>query len=95
MLAPQTCYDSRLHSLLLFQKTESTSHLSDFRLISIIHSLDKIISKVLAIWLASLLDNLVDKAQIGFIQGRIIADNFLSACENLHHCKRNSLICAS
>jgi retron-type reverse transcriptase len=50
---------------------------NEFRLISLIHSFDKLISKVMALWLAPLMDNLVFTPQSVFIKHRCIQDNFL------------------
>lgn len=54
-------------------------------------SLDKTVFESLTIRLAPFLDNMVDKAPIGFIQGRMIADNLLCAPEIPHYCKRNRI----
>jgi hypothetical protein len=59
------------------QKKHGTKDISDFRPISFIHGFAKIISKLLAIMLGSLMDDLVSKAQSAFIKKKSIHDNFL------------------
>jgi hypothetical protein len=49
----------------------------DYRPISLIHSIAKIFSKLLANRLAPFLNNLVSKSQSAFIRKRCIQDNFL------------------
>ena len=51
--------------------------MSDYRPISLIHSVAKIFSKLLANRLAPHLDGLVSKCQSAFIRKRCIQDNFL------------------
>jgi len=49
----------------------------DFRPISLIHSLAKLVTKIMANRLAPLLSNLVPPNQSAFVRGRSIHDNFL------------------
>jgi hypothetical protein len=63
--------------LTLLPKKVAFELLGDFRPISLIHSFAKLISKVLAQWLAPHIDNLVSNAQSAFIKYRYIQDNFL------------------
>jgi len=49
----------------------------DFRPISLIHSLAKLIAKILANRLAPFLDSLVATNQSAFIRGRCIHDNYM------------------
>ena len=51
--------------------------LADFRPISLTHSIAKLVSKLLANWLAPYLNQLVSRAQSAFIKRRSIHDNFL------------------
>ncbi|OAY83008.1 LINE-1 retrotransposable element ORF2 protein [Ananas comosus] len=57
----------------------------DLRPISLIHSVPKIISKVLATRLQLVMDKLVNPFQTTFIKGRHILDNFYSAHILIHH----------
>jgi Reverse transcriptase (RNA-dependent DNA polymerase) len=58
---------------------------SDFRPISVINYVPKLISKVLANRLRLHMPHLISKYQTSFIKGRFIADNFLGTREVLHH----------
>lgn len=49
---------------------------ADFRPITMIHSFAKIISKILALWLAPRMSELVDRNQNAFIRKRSIHDNY-------------------
>jgi hypothetical protein len=64
--------------LTLLPKKVASELPGDFRLISLIHSFAKLISKVLAQRLAPHIDSLVSNAQSAFIKYRCIQDNFLS-----------------
>jgi hypothetical protein len=61
----------------LIPKKPNTKRLSDFRLISLIHSFGKVISKLLANRLAPVLGKLVSYNQNAFIKKRCIHDNFM------------------
>ncbi len=58
-------------------KKDSPSLVHDFRPISLIHLVAKLISKTLAMRLAQRLDGLISHAQSAFIKKRCIQDNFL------------------
>lgn len=60
---------------------------SDLRPISLIHSLGKIISKVLAIRIQPVMNQLINPFQAAFIKGRDILDNFFCAHILTHHLK--------
>ena len=62
--------------ILLPKKTDAT-RVTDFRPISLVHSIAKIFSKVLANRLAPRLNSLVSNCQSAFIKKRSIHDNFL------------------
>jgi len=60
--------------------------LGDFRPISLLNSLSKIIAKVLIARLASVIDTLIDPNQAAFIKVRNILDSVASAQEIVHAC---------
>jgi hypothetical protein len=62
--------------LVLLPKSAETSTVKDFRPISLIHVVSKLISKVLTNRLAHRLSELVQANQTAFIKGRAIHDNF-------------------
>jgi mannosylglycoprotein endo-beta-mannosidase len=61
----------------LIPKKEGAEEVSDFRPISLIHTIAKIIAKLLALRLAPFMNELVSNAQSAFIKKRSIHDNFL------------------
>jgi hypothetical protein len=60
----------------MIPKTTKVASLNDYRLISLIHNLGKLLSKVLANRLATRLGELVHPNQSAFIKDRFIQDNF-------------------
>jgi hypothetical protein len=80
--------------VVLLPKTNGAASVTDFRPISLINSLAKIITKILADRLAPRLNELVSGCQNAFIQKRCIHDNFLyvqNVIKALHKAKRPSL----
>jgi hypothetical protein len=78
----------------LIPKKPNTKRLSDFRLISLIHSFGKVISKLLANMLAPVLGKLVSYNQNAFIKKRCIHDNFMfvqQVIKDLHKKKVTAL----
>lgn len=65
----------------LIPKKMGASELKDFRPISLIGSVYKIISKILTERLKNVMSKLVDKHQLAFIKGRQIMDAILTANE--------------
>ena len=61
----------------LIPKNVDSSHVKDFRSISLVHSFAKLITKLLANRLAGRLDHMVSPNQSAFIKGRFIQDNFM------------------
>ena len=61
----------------LLPKKEGAESIGDFRPISLIHAIAKILAKVMALRLAPLMDTLVSHSQSAFIRTRSIHDNFL------------------
>jgi Reverse transcriptase (RNA-dependent DNA polymerase) len=67
----------------LIPKKQGSNRLEDFRPISILSFIPKIITKILADCLSTVLPNLISKHQTAFIQGRSITETFLLACQSL------------
>lgn len=90
---------SKLHlintaNIVLLPKSQEASSLTDFRPISLINSVVKIITKILANRLAPHTNALVSNAQNAFIKKRCIHDNFIYAqrvIQLLHKKKKPAL----
>lgn len=65
----------------LIPKIETPTDIKDFRPISLLHSMPKLISKVLALRLKPKVSDLIDQMQSGFINKRSITENFILASE--------------
>ena len=81
-------------NIVLLPKTSEASSLSDYRPISLINSVTKIITKILANRLAPHMNTLVSNAQNAFIKKRCIHDNFIYAqrvIQLLHKKKKPAL----
>ena len=66
-------------NIVLLPKIQDAASLSDYRTISLINNVVKIITKILANRLAPHLNSLVSYAQNAFIKKRCIHDNFIYA----------------
>jgi mannosylglycoprotein endo-beta-mannosidase len=64
-------------NIALLPKKEGAEEVSDYRPISLIHAIAKIIAKMLALRLAPCMNDLVSMSQSAFIKKRSIHDNFL------------------
>ena len=64
-------------NIVLLPKKEGAENVTDYRPISLIHAVAKIIAKVLATRLAPLMNTLISRAQSAFIKTRSIHDNFM------------------
>jgi hypothetical protein len=79
----------------LIPKKEDAAQVKDFRPISLVHSVAKLIAKILANRLAARLHEMVSPNQSAFIKGRFIQDNFMLVQQTsrlLHHQKKASLL---
>jgi hypothetical protein len=64
-------------NIILILKKEGAEDIRDFRPISLIHAIAKIITKILALRLAPFMNDLISPCQSAFIKKRSIHDNFL------------------
>jgi hypothetical protein len=69
------------NTLILIPKTDNADSIDKFRPIALANFKFKIISKVLADWLAQIMSAIVSKEQSGFNQGRNIKDCICLAFE--------------
>lgn len=97
MTAMHTIYSLRTRDLdllntaniVLLPKKSGAQKVTDYRRISLIHSVAKIFAKLLASRLAPAMKDIISKSQSAFIKGRIIHDNFLYVCSMAQHFHRN------
>ena len=73
----------------LIAKVDGASRVNDFRPISLLNSSMKIITKLLANQLQSVISQLIHKNQYGFIKKRTIQDYLAWALEYLHICHKS------
>ncbi|KAK1668873.1 hypothetical protein QYE76_057032 [Lolium multiflorum] len=82
-------------NIALLPKKDGAEEISDFRPISLIHGIAKIIAKMFSLRLAPHMDDLVSIAQSAFIKKRSIHDNFLyvkNLATRLHKRKTPALL---
>lgn len=80
--------DLRLYNeanIVMVPKNDAPATMAEFRPISVINLIHKLISKVLSNRLRPFLPSLISPNQTVFIQGRQISDNFVATRELLHH----------
>jgi hypothetical protein len=68
----------------LLPKKDNAKMLKDYRPISLIHVMGKLLSKVLAKCMVPHLDSLIHHSQSAFIKGRFIEDNFRFVRSSAH-----------
>ena len=76
-------------NIVLLPKKEDPTTISDYRPISLMHSVAKILGKVLANRLAPHLNDIVSRSQCAFIKGRSIHDNFQYIHGAINHFHRS------
>jgi len=79
--------------LCLIPKVENPQQLGEFRPISLVGCLYKIISKVLSLRLKKVIGNIIDVRQSMFLEGRGLLDSVLVANEVLEEYKRKRKSC--
>ena len=77
----------------LVPKVDNPQQLSDFRPISLVGCLYKIVSKVLSLRLKKVMGKLIDIRQSAFLEGRGLLDSVLVAKEVLEEVKRRKKSC--
>lgn len=65
----------------LIPKKEGAERANDFRPISLLNGIQKILSKVLANWLQLVLNDLISPSQSTFFKGRNISDAYVAVFE--------------
>ena len=79
----------------LIPKKMNSSKVKDFRPISLVTSLYKIISKVLSTRLKGVLADTIGESQVAFMAGRQILDNVLVANEVVEEYRKNDQVLSS
>jgi hypothetical protein len=76
--------------MVLLPKSSGAASIKDYRLIALIHLIGKLITKILANWLAPQLNGLSHCCQSAFIKGHCIQDNFrfVQASARLLHARK-------
>lgn len=76
-------------NIIMIAKKEAAERVGDYRPISVINIIPKLISKLLANRLKNKLPDLISVNQTAFIRGRQIAENFFATREILQHLEKN------
>ena len=70
--------------ILLIPKIKDPQHMADYRHISLSNVVSRIVSKVLANHVKTILPNIISNTQSAFVLDRLISDNTTVAYEMLH-----------
>jgi Reverse transcriptase (RNA-dependent DNA polymerase) len=81
-----------LACICLIPKKADAQTITQFRPISLINCIIKIITKLLTEKLSKLMDTLIFYTQTAYIKGRYIMDNVVCAHETLNSIKKNSSV---
>uniref|UniRef100_A0A8R7P1P7 Reverse transcriptase domain-containing protein n=1 Tax=Triticum urartu TaxID=4572 RepID=A0A8R7P1P7_TRIUA len=73
----------------LLPKKDGATRMSDYRPISLIHSIAKLITKVLSMRLAAVMDKIISPAQTAFQRGKCIHDSYLYVQNSVRALHRN------
>ncbi|KAK1669188.1 hypothetical protein QYE76_057347 [Lolium multiflorum] len=82
-------------NIVLLPKKEGAEEVSDYRPISLVHAISKIVAKMISTRLAPIMNDIVSNAQSAFIKKRSIHDNFMyvkNLAKRLHRSKVPSLL---
>lgn len=81
-------------NITLLAKGDDPAAATDYWPISLIHSFSKLVSKIMANWLAPLLPSLISPCQSAFIKGRSIQDNFqyVQGADNHFHKNKTPML---
>uniref|UniRef100_A0A453S8A0 Uncharacterized protein n=2 Tax=Aegilops tauschii subsp. strangulata TaxID=200361 RepID=A0A453S8A0_AEGTS len=74
--------------IVLLPKKDGATAITDFRPISLIHSVAKLISKVLSMRLAKVIHTIISLAQTAFLKTKCIHDSFLYVQNTVRHLHR-------
>ncbi|KAG7594616.1 Zinc finger CCHC-type superfamily [Arabidopsis thaliana x Arabidopsis arenosa] len=78
-------------TLVLIPKTQNASRVADFRPISCLNTMYKVISKLLADRLKSILPSVISHSQSAFLPGRLLSENVLLASEIVQGYNRKNI----
>lgn len=79
----------------LIPKKDGATRMGEFKPISLIHSIAKLVSKVLSMRLAAVIDKIISPAQTAFQRKKCIHDSYLyvqNTVRNLHRTKTPALL---
>lgn len=76
-------------NIIFIPKTNTPISVSDFRPISVLNIIPKVVTKLMAERLSGVLPKLISKKQTAFVRGRQISENFTTTREILQHIRQN------